>query len=168
MNIENLLIEALKKAKAEEATSRNTALPKEIAAILTKHYKSKDMLLKTQGILKSKAPEPAASTSSEWKDWEGPSSSSKKSTNVAKASTKKEIAVDNSDDDNDQDEVSLEELVNMNDQQMLDHFGTIPKMREFAKDLGFPTNPDESAKEFMESFREQLIFSIDEATDEEE
>lgn len=168
-SIKTMLIEALKLAKSEENKTRNTALPKEIAAVINKHFKSRETLQEVQSIVKNARPqEPTASNFSDWSAWGGPSTS-KKTKNVAKDSTREEAVVDDTtDDDNDLDEINFEELVVMTGQQLLDKFGTLPKIKAFVKELGLEVDPSLEPKAYLEEFREQLVMLTDDSLDNED
>ena len=167
--IKSSLFLALQQAKEQEKTTRNTALTKEIAVILNKHFKSKETLKAVSGVIRAKkvkASTPStlenkAGNTGPWQDWK-PGSGAKKQENVTK--TTKEVVVDVVDspkkveetlaEDN---ELSIEDLIGLNNQQLIDHFGTYQKVIDYAKDLGLPINLKEDAMENLDSIRIELI-----------
>lgn len=149
------LFKALEEAKIIESQGRNTSLTKDISAIINRHFKSKENLLKTQTILKASKPSESKSFS-EWDEWDF---TGKKKIN--KAIQKEQAAVDNSEADDDND-LPFSEIPNMNNQQLLDYFKGLINIKKISKELGFAIDTNMDPEDFLEEFREAILFSLDE------
>lgn len=166
--IKELLFAALKLAKKKEKASRNTAITKEIGAVINKHFKNRRTKAEVVAIIKSSAPAvvtPAEAGAGDLKVWSGPSQS-KKTMNVAKASVKAQAAVDEDTASDDNDELELSQITEMTPQKIIDHYGTVDKVRAKAKALGMTIDQDLEAMEFIQEFQEQVLILVMDEDDE--
>ena len=168
--LKDVLMRALKLAKQEEVTSRNTAIAKEIAAILNKHYKSRDTLLETQSMLRNtnqhKSKKPKVGVWGDYSKGEG-KNLNKETSQVGKKIYQDVVDTNGSEDNDSPLDINFEELVNIPNQQLIDRFGNFNEVKNLCKELGLELDYSAEPEDFLDSMK-NTIKSIISTYDEEE
>jgi len=147
-NVEDLFFKLLETIKKEEP--RNSKVASDVVKMIKRHCKGKGNGLRIQSIMKAKRDvQLPLGEGSSWSDWNGPSpfKSTKKKQN--------QVVVDKP-EPVDTEQLDLEEIANLNAQGILDHFGTLAKVKEFAKNLGLEMAPELESMDYIHEFKEKL------------
>jgi len=169
-NLKKLLFNALELAKLEEKATKNTVIAKQIGSVINKNFKDRETQEEVSRLMKGSAPAEINSESGGPKGlkvWKP--GMSKKNSNKA-SSTKEVAAVDNttSDDNGDilDDDFNPKKIAEMTPQAIIDHFGTMDKVREASKNLGYTIDPAIEPMKFIEEFQEAVLLSNMESEEE--
>lgn len=174
--MEQLLFDALIEAKSLESKTRNSALVSGIANLILQHYKSKENIARVQSIVKNRPIEVGGNFEG-FAEWSGPSNV--KNQNKAKQAVVDDntthdenddlpsnLVVDSSDDkpsnllveplDEDPEELLLS-LSGLTDQEIIDKFGTVKKLKQFiTKQLGLGIDHTLRAELYIKELRAYL------------
>ncbi len=157
MNIVEHLIGALKLAKAQESITKDATLAHAIGALINQRFPGNE--LEVQAIIQGRTVEVVSDKAPiGMRNWQP----GKHTTPAASTVEPQDVVGD------DEDEIDLDLISSLNAQQLLDHFKTIPLMKEFAKNLGFDVDHSLEGFDFVESFQEEIILRASDNLAEEE
>ena len=167
------LVKLLKKAKKAEDSTRNTTLTRDIASVLNKHFKSQEMLLWTSNMVRNDLPRTTnqKGKGGSKKEWvPGEAARKKKETSVTGKKKSKDVVGKRpvTEEKTETLDLTLADYAAMTPQAMIDHFGSLPKVKAFAKEMGFSVDNELEPMDYLTELVAVLRETANSVLDDEE